>query len=159
MDPGVVIRKAGGMHPHHEALSDAIRDEDLDTALELATLDDLAAAWCSLYRGQVGSQGGPDQWAWDFFNCRSISERRELFQRAILKLLEHADDELLGSVGAGPLENYFTGEVEDLRWMAEQARTNDRFRVALGFVSHGSAEAVRTLVRDGQWWFDPPLRS
>ncbi len=65
-----------------------------------------------------------------------------------MKLLEHApDDNVVGCVGAGPLETFVSDDADDLFWIESQARSNPRLRSALAgmWVAHYVTEA--TLVR------------
>src|SRR5262245_50124916 len=111
--PGIRDHR-GVAHPRHEELQELSDDDDLDGILEIATLDEIAQAYCR-YRTEDDEDfetTHPDWWAVQIFFDREIFERQDLYRALLLKLVEHADDERLGAVGAGPLED-FVSDNED----------------------------------------------
>jgi len=138
-------------------LENAILNEDLDLLLSLVSLDDIAAAWCrdaALSRAATTeSPAHRDRWAWEFFNMRSLRSRSNLFREVLLKIIDRAEDDLLCSVGAGPLETFFSSDTDDMAWLADQARRSERFRRAMSCLSRMNSDDVRVLVDEGRWTF------
>lgn len=116
-----------------EALVDA---DELDAVLALVSLDEVAEAWCRYQsvHHPFGEEEHPDRWAADLLLSREVFRRNELYRTLLLKLVEHADVEVLGVVGAGPLENFGLVDEENLVWLEQQCRVNSRLRQALANV-------------------------
>ena len=122
-------------------MADSKQLEDLflyDELFSLVTVDEVAQAWCR-YQARVHLPGvddeDPDRWAVDLLmDTRFLSDEPRV--RAVLDLLvEGAGEEVLGVVGAGPLEDFVKGCDEDrLVWIEERAAASSRFRQALAGV-------------------------
>jgi len=83
----------------------------------------------------------PDWWAVQFWLSHGLAFRSEEVTRLGLQaLIDAVGDDLLGYVGAGPLENY-VGPIEDrIRWIEHIAELSPRFRKALANVYAWGAE-------------------
>jgi hypothetical protein len=116
-------------------LPDPLDDDYVHRLLTMVTLDDIAEAWCRHTSQDRGGIEDPDWWAVAFVLSSDLARNSELHRATLLKLLEHADSELLvGCVGAGPLEDFISEDEDDLRWLEAQAAANVKLRTALGGV-------------------------
>jgi hypothetical protein len=139
------------MADRHRVLEQLVDDEDLDAVLAMVTLDEIAVAWCA-HRGRphdrLSDTDDPDQWASDLFFTDEVFRRADLYRSLLLKLVEHApSDDLLGAVGAGPLENFVSDDEDDLRWLESHCRTNRGLRIALSGVWCWSDVSNETMHR------------
>jgi hypothetical protein len=72
----------------------------------------------------------------------------EAFVRDFLvAIAEAAPEEVLGWVGAGPLEDFIKDDRDRVAWVEEQAARSARFRRALGNVWIDNAVSHETLLR------------
>ena len=113
-------------------LYNLVMAKDFDQLLSLVTNDEIATAWC-----EYCSHTGDDRttsWAVEVFISEEIFRRPELYRSLLLKLVEHADDSVLGVVGAWPLENFVCEDEAVLVWLEQQCEVNPRFRTALSNV-------------------------
>jgi len=120
------------------ALEGLVDDEDLDALLSLVTLDEIAASWCS-YAERPHDPGSDEEdadwWAVQLFFTTELCSRPDLYKALLLKLIEHArSSDVLGAIGAGPLENFVSDDEDDLRWLEQQCETNEGLREALSVV-------------------------
>ena len=132
-----------------QALLDEMRVDEL---LSLVTLEEIAEAW---FRYQVRphidgvEDEDPDWWAVELLTTMDYHFKSdELRIRATLDLLiDHAhDDDALGGVAAGPLEDFVKAAGEQrLRWIERRADESPRFRQALRGL--GVAPAAGCLFR------------
>jgi len=134
-------------------LQNAALLQDLDGFMKLVTVDEVVDAWCRFASGGAEALNGPDGWAWGFFQCRELSNRSDLFRELLVKIIDRVDDDLLCAVGAGPLETFFSSELDDRAWLAEQARNDERFQRALACLTWMNEDNVRVLVEQGRWTF------
>lgn len=118
-----------------EDLQRFVDAEDIDGLLRHATLDEIAVAW-HRYTAAPEPKGDehPDWWAIELLLRRSAFERPAFYRAMLLKLVEHADEDGLGNVGAGPLENYVSDNEEDLAWLERTCSHVGGLRVALANV-------------------------
>jgi hypothetical protein len=63
-----------------------------------------------------------------------VFRREEVARAGLLALVNTVGDELLGYVGAGPLENFIDASEERIQWIEKTAALSPRFRVALANV-------------------------
>jgi hypothetical protein len=132
--------------------------EAVDELLCLVTPEEMGSAWCR-YATRVVRNELPDDhewaddedgWAPELY-YESPFWANESFVRAfLLTVADSAPDEVLGWVGAGPLEDFITEDADRLAWVEQQAARSERFRRALGNVridSEVSTEAFRRLER------------
>lgn len=148
------------VHERSAELYELIRTEDVDGVLTIATLDDVAEAWCRY----TSKPNDSDWWAIEFFKVRPLIGNRELHRAALLRLLEHATSDLvIGCIGAGPLEDFVTrtgsldgrrvdpysraDDESDLQWLETQAATNAKLRQALSGVWAGNVVSEQTMTR------------
>ena len=123
------------MAPDSKRLEELILYGEVEEALSLVTLDEVADAWCR-YQARPHVPGveedDPDWWSVDLLLGGQFYAEEQR-QRTLLDLLiERAqDDELLGAIGAGPLENFITNDDDRLAWIEQRAAGSDRFREAL----------------------------
>ena len=111
----------------------------LDELLALVTLEEIADAWCR-YQTRPHINGveddDPDWWAVELVMDSHFLED-EPRVRAIIDLLADRapDDDVLGVVAAGPLEDFVkTADEDRLCWIVQRANESRRFRQALGGV-------------------------
>jgi hypothetical protein len=74
----------------------------------------------------------PDQWAFDLRwspNWYRDEARLRWSLLALVQCAQGPDD--LGSIGAGPLEDFVRDEPSRIEWLVEQAEGSSRFREAL----------------------------
>jgi hypothetical protein len=140
--------------------NEARRLLDADATAELLskiTPEEMAHAWCRYANRNVKNEGeidwesDEDGWAAELY-YEVVFLDNEPFLRAFLATLaDAAPDEVLGWVGAGPLEDFVTGEDPDrLCWIEAQAARSERFRRALANIwvrSSASDETVQRLER------------
>ena len=92
--------------------------------------EDLVAGWIRYAQEKRDA----DFWAFDKVNEIVRNDRQEAW-RLILALVERAPDDLLGRVGAGPIEHFVrdhhTAVIEQV---ADEACANARFRDALSWM-------------------------
>jgi hypothetical protein len=127
------------VHPRHRELIELVDADDISGVLALASLDDVAAAWCRYAQkpseDRDDTEVEPDWWAVVFFWARPLFEDRELHRAALLKLIERADsDDVIGQVAAGPLENFMSNNESDLQWLEANAARNPKLRQAIAGV-------------------------
>lgn len=131
-------------------LQELIDVEDIDRLIEIVTLDEIAAAWCrySSRRHSVGGDDDPDWWAIELFMTSEIFKRTALYRALLVKLVEHAQsDDVIGAVGAGPLENFVSDDQDDLMWLESECQRNEKLRSALGGVWCAGEVSAETLER------------
>jgi hypothetical protein len=143
-------------HPRSEEFYELAEAGDAAGMLSIVTLDELAQEWCghtdAWYAARAVDTGdpfawrerlkvidaeerdrepGPEHWPVLFFDTclpRVPHLHRELF----LKLVEHApNDDVLGSIGAGPFEDWLYSSPDEIHWLEAQASKDARFRRAL----------------------------
>jgi len=132
-------------------LEELIDDEDIDSLLTRVSPDDIAATWCRYHREdhpfEEDAWEHPDWWAVDLLLTGAVYRDSRVIREVLLKLVEHADVDVLGSVGAGPLENFVSDDEDDLRWIEAQCAADEKFRTALSGVWCASYVSEATLVR------------
>jgi hypothetical protein len=124
--------------------------------LSQVTAEEMALAWCRYASRSVNIEGGleweadEDGWAAELYN-ESEFLQDEAFRRTFLALLpDNAPNDVLGWVGAGPLEDFVSDDADRLAWVEAQAARSERFRRALANVwirSWASDETVRRIER------------
>jgi hypothetical protein len=104
--------------------------------LALVTLTDIAKAWLAYQTPEHVYEGGdPFWWAVEFWqNNSGVWANEETVRQGILALVDAAPDDLLGHVGAGPLEVFVSEDESRVRWIEEHAARSARFRRALANV-------------------------
>jgi hypothetical protein len=131
-----------------ETLQRLVDAGDIDGLLEVVTPDEIAMAWHRYgATPEPKSTEHPDWWAIELFMTSEIFQRRELHRDLILKLIEHSDEDRLGNVGAGPLEDFISDNEADLAWLEAQCETNVGLRTALSGVWCATFVTPATLAR------------
>jgi hypothetical protein len=103
----------------------------VDDILGVVSLNDIADAW-NCYHRRDGGTYDPDWWAIEFWLYRNAAWKDETVLRAgLLALLDRVDEDFVGYVGAGPLEDFIEADESRLAWIEEQAANSERFRRAL----------------------------
>jgi hypothetical protein len=105
--------------------------------LAAVSLAEIAEAWIAYHRAEHVKldEGDPFWWAVDFWLSGSgVWADEDLARLGLLALIEAAPDDLLGHVGAGPLETFVSDDESRVRWIEDQAAQSDRFRRALANV-------------------------
>jgi hypothetical protein len=131
-------------------LEDLINRGEIDAVLAVVSLDEIAAAWCRDWARDDWNpdEARPDWWASNLLMCPEVRQNSPLMRALILRLLDHADTEdLIGCVGAGPLEDYFCGDEDDLKWIEQQAAQSERFRLAVGHLWVANTVAAGVMAR------------
>jgi Family of unknown function (DUF6869) len=122
-------------HAAARALTRLVDERRLDDLLEAASIADVAEAWCCYTERNANDHEDPDWWAVEFWLSDGLAfEREQVARDGILALVNAVPDDLLGHVGAGPLETFVTNDESRVRWIEEQAANSDRFRRALANV-------------------------
>jgi hypothetical protein len=114
-----------------QALVDA---EDLEGLLELVTVQEIAETWCrhtAVPSAEKHVEDNPDWWAVELMMTGAVFQRPELHRELLLALVACADDDVLGVVGAGPLEDFVSDDEDDLRWLERACADNVKLREAL----------------------------
>jgi len=111
---------------------------EIQKVLSEFTLEEVADAWCR-YQARPHLAGfeddDPDWWG-VFLLTDPDFWTDELRVRTVIDLLvERATgDEVLGAIGAGPLEDFISDDEHGLVWIEQRAAASDRFREALRHV-------------------------
>src|SRR5207245_5173350 len=121
-------RLACGVQLDWKHLEELLDHRQLDELLSLVTLEEVADAWCS-YETRPHDpnvhEDDPDWWAVELVVDRDhYLGPNDLRVRPILALLvdRAPDDDVLGVVGAGPLEDFVKAADEDrLLWIESRA--------------------------------------
>src|SRR6059058_464154 len=73
-----------------------------------------------------------DGWAAELYYESPFLENENLVRAFLVTVAESAPDEVLGWVGAGPLEDFLgEGDEDRLLWIEQRAEESERFRQAL----------------------------
>jgi hypothetical protein len=126
-------------------LEELISAGDLEELFSLVTLAEVADAWCS-YQTRPHIAGveddDPDWWAVELLLDSGFWSDEARLRAALDLLVERApDDDVIGVVGAGPLEDFVKDYNGDrLVWIEERAAASPRFRQALTHVWIWSVE-------------------
>ncbi len=124
------------MAKDHEHLEQLILCGSLEEVFALVTLEEIAEAWCR-YQLRPHPHGAedddPDWWAVQLVMDADFWSGEARIRSVITLLVERADgDEVLGVVGAGPLEDFVKRYNDDrLAWIERSAAESPRFRQAL----------------------------
>jgi hypothetical protein len=112
-------------------LEELVMSDEIDKVFELVSTEEAARAWCSynVREHPQDEEDDPDWWAVHLMmEVRPERRRREM----LALLVEFApNDDVLGVVGAGPLEDFIPGEGDWLSWIEAQAAASEKFRTAL----------------------------
>ncbi|HEY2353340.1 MAG TPA: hypothetical protein VGH79_00385 [Gaiellaceae bacterium] len=115
-----------------------MEDSEFDTLFKLVSLEETARAWCSYeMREHPDDEGNdPDWWAVHLMIVMTDDGGPEEPPRTILTLIaEFAEnDDVLGVMGAGPLEAFISDDEGRIRWIEAQAAASENFRKALAAV-------------------------
>lgn len=109
--------------------------------LALVTAKEVALAWCRYAErtiaatpGRVDWSADPDGWAAALYQEDEFWADEDFVRTFLTTIIEAApNDEVLGWVGAGPLEDFATNE-ERLLWIEHEAASSRNFRFALANV-------------------------
>ncbi len=134
----------------------------LDALLAEVSPDEIAAAWIRHGARPSWTEDDPDRWAAQLFvESNAVYEHGDgmTIRPILLALIEAAadDDDMIGRVGAGPLENFVSNDPSAVRWLEQQCRHNERLRDALAsawFDDSVSPEVAQRLKRAAE--FAPP---
>src|ERR1700676_3200982 len=120
-------------HAPAKALARMVDGGELDDLLNALSLAEVAEAWSCYTQRNPDDFDAPDWWAIDFWQGLAF-ERENVCRDGLFALVDTVPDELLGHVGAGPLETFVSNDESRVRWIEEQAAHSDRFRCALANV-------------------------
>lgn len=117
-------------------LGDLVRDEAVVGAHrvdELLGRSEVVTAYCRHSHDDPDADTAWDRWAWNV--VQGLAADAQASWSMILDLVEAADDEALGLVAAGPLEDWLGAYgPQQIERVEEQAQRSERFRKALGGV-------------------------
>lgn len=111
--------------------------------LAMVTAEEVGLAWCRYAERTVAARtdfvewaADPDGWAAELYQEDELFWADEDFVRRFLTTIVEAapNDEVLGWVGAGPLEDFASNEAR-LLWIEHEAACSRNFRVALANVN------------------------
>jgi hypothetical protein len=112
----------------------------IDELLSLVTPEEIGLAWCR-YATRVDNRELPeshewkddeDGWAAEVYFESEFLDNEKSVRAFLVTVADNAPDEVLGWVGAGPIEDFLAGADEDrLLWLESQAERSERFRQAL----------------------------
>jgi hypothetical protein len=127
-----------------------------DELLSRITPEEMGAAWCRYATRARGTDKHPewaddeDGWAAELYHESEFEENEEFVRAFLVTIVDAAPDEVLGWVGAGPLEDFVAYADEDrLLWIEQRAEESQRFREALRNVADSAWRA---------FWFEPGPR-
>jgi hypothetical protein len=112
--------------------------------LAIVTAEEVGLAWCRYAERTVAASptfhdwdADPDGWAAELYQEDELFWADENFVRTFLTTIVEAapNDEVLGWVGAGPLQDFIIEDRDRLAWVIAQASRSERFRRALSSVS------------------------
>ena len=131
-----MLRLVEHAHRPRPDLQELVDEEKLDDLLRVVSVEEVAAAWRCYYErsaaGEYVDYDDADWWAVEFWLSGAPAYRRQETARAgLLALVRAVPDELLGDVGAGPLENFISPKEDVVRWIEEVAQKDARFRTAV----------------------------
>lgn len=122
-------------------LLDADADAEL---LSLVTPEEMGLAWCR-YATRVVKKELPDDhewgddedgWAAELYFEDPFLTNENFVRGFLVTVADNAPGEVLGWVGAGPIEDFLAGADEErLLWLERQAEKSERFRQALRSVA------------------------
>ncbi len=118
--------------------------------LEKVSLADVAEAWVAYHSPThiKGADDDPYWWAVEFWLAGTGAwEDEDVVRAGLLALVDAAPNELLGHVGAGPLEVFVSNDESRIRWIEEQAARSPRFRRALANVWTWGTESNEVAAR------------
>ena len=104
------------------------------------SLQDVAVAWSRHTAREFADNdealADPDWWAVELWHSSAWWQQpKAVIRDGLVALVDAAEsDEVLGVVGAGPLEEFVSDDEEDVRWIEEVAARKPRFRQALANV-------------------------
>lgn len=135
-------------HPHDpersKHLQELLDNHRVQELLNEVTVVDVAEAWNCYHRRNVDDSDDPDWWAVELWLDPLPADVR---RSGLIALVDTVDDDQLGMVGAGPLEDFVSDDDDDLRWLEEQAALNARLRQALRNAWVVTSVAPETLAR------------
>jgi len=143
-DQGVVDPKEA------RRLLDAYAEAEL---IALVTPEEMGLAWCRYASRAVKVEGhldwkdDQDGWAPELYHEEEFWANEEFVRTFIVTIADAAPDDVLGWVGAGPLEDFLTEDPDRISWAEEQAARSERFRRALANVWIDSWASDETFLR------------
>jgi len=128
--------------PDWRRLAELVDEDLIDDLLTLVTIDEIADAWLrhtrdSIRTDEVGRKrrkaaevgDDPDGWAVDVQWSSGLPDG---FRRSfVAALTRRSEPELLGYVGAGPMEDACWYDDETIAWFEQEAAASGSFRVAM----------------------------
>ncbi|MBI4933784.1 MAG: hypothetical protein HY828_07900 [Actinobacteria bacterium] len=134
--------------PTEPALWPAIRDsyDDVAGVIELVDhlgIEVLSRAWNAYMRAS-----SEEHW-WAVHLVQDLPRWADnaLYRHVLLQLVADADDDTIGDVGCGPLEDFISDDADDLAWIETECEQRLAFRRALRHVWCSSYVTPDTLVR------------
>jgi hypothetical protein len=126
-----------------------------DQLLAIVTAGEVGLAWCRYAERTVAAKEtpewevDPDGWAAELYHEDEFWADEEFVRAFLVTIADTAPDEVLGWVGAGPLEDFITEDVDRLAWVESQAARSERFRRVLAnvWIAELSPEAFHRIER------------
>jgi hypothetical protein len=118
-------------------LLDAYANDEL---IALVTPEEMGLAWCRYaaravkVEGHLDWEADDDGWAAELYHEDEFWANEDFVRAFLVTIATAAPDDVLGWVGAGPLEDFIREEEDRILWVEEQAERSDRFRTALANV-------------------------
>jgi hypothetical protein len=113
--------------PDLEAMLDEGRINDL---LAAVTLEDIAESWACYHRRDPNTYVDPDWWAVEFWQGPAF-DLEDVARTGLIALAKASDPDLLGYLGAGPLEVFINNDEGRIAWMEQAAALDSALRTAL----------------------------
>lgn len=113
-----------------------------DELLREVTLADIGEAWVRYHHADshpADTYEDPDWWAVELWQDTLTDgdawwAREDRVRGGILAIVDAADDDDVGIIGAAIMEAFISNDAGRLEWLEEQARVSDRFRRSLANV-------------------------
>jgi hypothetical protein len=115
-------------------------EDDTPQLLAQVTPEEVGQAWCRYAARNAGMDEhapwdeDPDGWAAELYYEDEFKANETYLRRFLATIVDAASDEVLGWVGAGPLEDFLADDDDRLAWVEEQAARSERFQQALSHV-------------------------
>jgi hypothetical protein len=117
-------------------------ENNLDGLLALVSIEEMADAWWRYTaRWDIADSQGtplpewdndPDSWAEQVWQSEVLEQREDVVRAFLHAAAERVPDpNLLGYLGAGPVEDFAANDEDRLCWIEEEATRSPNFRAAL----------------------------
>jgi hypothetical protein len=120
--------------------------------LGLVSAEEVGRAWCRYATRAVKTKDlswddDEDGWAAELYFEPEFLANEEFRRTFLVTIADAAPDDVLGWVGAGPLEDFLIEDADRLAWVEAHAARSERFRRALGDVFIADWASPETFLR------------